>query len=149
MQRRCKHCEESPYSRDHPSSDPPARTRRREDPPPLQRGAQGEGLLDGLSPGVDQFPPAGLPRFERGVELELCDGGRYYWPFFFSAMTGCRPGEMLGLRWRDIEWDRKDLTTGKVQTVAAIRQTVIALGKESGTGREGRIVARTKTDRPG
>lgn len=79
--------------------------------------------------------------------LELCEGDRYYYPFAFLALTGCRRGEALGLRWSDIDWNREDPKTGRVQTVASIRQTVIPLTKAAGAGREGRIVPRTKTDR--
>ena len=70
--------------------------------------------------------------------LELSEGDRYYYPFAFLALTGCRRGEALGLRWSDVDWDRN---------LVSIRQTVIPLTKSSGKGREGRIVARTKTDR--
>ena len=49
------------------------------------------------------------------------------------------PGEALGLRWSDVDLDR---------ATAAIRQSVIPLTKASGKGREGRIVPRTKTDKP-
>jgi integrase len=70
--------------------------------------------------------------------LELCQGDRYYFPFVFLALTGCRRGEALGLRWSDIDWHR---------STASIRQTVIPLTKASGKGREGRIVPRTKTDK--
>jgi integrase len=71
--------------------------------------------------------------------LELCERDRYHSAFAFLALTGCRRGEALGLRWTDIDWERG---------TAAIRQSVIPLTKGSGTGREGRIVPRTKTDRP-
>ena len=70
--------------------------------------------------------------------LALCEGDRYYGPFAFLALTGCRRGEALGLRWSDVDLDR---------ATAAIRQTVIPLTKASGKGREGRIMPRTKTDR--
>jgi integrase len=70
--------------------------------------------------------------------LDLCEGDRYAPAFAFLALTGCRRGECLGLRWSDV-----DLPAG----TAAIRQSVIPLTKASGKGREGRIVARTKTDR--
>jgi len=70
--------------------------------------------------------------------LDLCEGDRYAPAFAFLALTGCRRGEALGLRWSDV-----DLPGG----TAAIRQSVIPLTKASGKGREGRIVARTKTDR--
>ncbi len=70
--------------------------------------------------------------------LELCGGDRYTSAFAFLALTGCRRGEALGLRWSDLDWERR---------TAAIRQSVIPLTKESGKGREARIVPRTKTDR--
>lgn len=71
-----------------------------------------------------------LGRFLRGTE-----GDRYGFPWAFLALTGCRRGEALGLRWRDL-----DLANG----TAALRQQVIPLTKASGRGREGRIVSRTK-----
>jgi integrase len=70
--------------------------------------------------------------------LDLCEGDRYAPAFAFLALTGCRRGEALGLRWADV-----DLSSA----TASIRQSVIPLTKASGKGREGRIVARTKTDR--
>lgn len=71
--------------------------------------------------------------------LELVEGERYYWPWMFLATTGCRRGEALGLRWSDVDLDRR---------VAAIRQELIPLTKPSGRGREGRLVPRTKSERP-
>src|SRR5436190_17426808 len=67
--------------------------------------------------------------------LERTTGDRYHYPFMFLATTGCRRGEALGLRWRDVDL--------KART-ASIRQQVVPLTKASGRGREGRIVARTK-----
>lgn len=73
-----------------------------------------------------------------GRFLALCEDDRYYWPFAFLALSGCRRGEALGLRWSDVDLDR---------AVASIRQTNIPLTKATGKGREGRILPRTKTDR--
>ncbi len=70
--------------------------------------------------------------------LNLCEGDRYAPAFAFLALTGCRRGEALGLRWSDV-----DLSGAR----ASIRQSVIPLTKAGGKGREGRLVARTKTDR--
>jgi integrase len=67
--------------------------------------------------------------------LELCDGDRYRWPWLFLATTGCRRGEALGLRWSDVDLDRR---------LASIRQELIPLTKPAGVGREGMIVQRTK-----
>jgi integrase len=67
--------------------------------------------------------------------LRLTEGDRYGYPWEFLATTGCRRGEALGLRWRDL-----DLNVGS----ASIRQQVIPLPKPGGVGREGRIVPGTK-----
>jgi integrase len=85
------------------------------------------------SPEMQTWTGAQVRRF-----LELCEGDRYHPAFAFLALTGCRRGEALGLRWSDIHWER---------VTAAIRQSVIPLTKPSGKGREARIVARTKTGR--
>jgi integrase len=71
--------------------------------------------------------------------LELSAGDRYYWPWLFLATTGCRRGEALGLRWDDIDWER---------AVVSILQECIPPTKPGGRGREGRIVPRTKGDKP-
>jgi integrase len=70
--------------------------------------------------------------------LALAEGDRYHPALAFLALTGCRRGGVLGLRWADVDLDR---------ATAAIRQTVIPLTKPGGKGREGRIIPRTKTDR--
>ena len=71
--------------------------------------------------------------------LERLGEDRYRWPWLFLATTGCRRGEALGVRWQDVDLDRR---------VVAIRQELIPLTKPSGRGREGRIVPRTKSERP-
>ena len=70
--------------------------------------------------------------------LSLCEGDRYYWSFAFLVLSGCRRGEALGLRWADVDLDRR---------LASIRQSVIPLTKSGGKGREARILPRTKTDK--
>lgn len=67
------------------------------------------------------------------------EGNRYHWPWLFLATTGCRRGEALGLRWQDVDLTRR---------LAAIRQELIPLTKPSGRGREGRLLPRTKSDKP-
>ena len=71
--------------------------------------------------------------------LERLNGNRYRWSWLFLATTGCRRGEALGLRWTDVDLDRR---------LVSIRQELIPLTKPSGRGREGRIVPRTKSERP-
>jgi integrase len=80
-----------------------------------------------------------------GLELQqflsMVDGTRYGCAWFYLATTGCRRGESLGLRWRDVDLD--DMTP-----TASIRQQVIPLKKPSGRGTEPRIVPRTKGGEP-
>ncbi|MGH9119126.1 MAG: tyrosine-type recombinase/integrase [Acidimicrobiales bacterium] len=71
--------------------------------------------------------------------LERLADERYRWPWLFLATTGCRRGEALGLRWKDVDLERR---------VVAIRQELIPLTKPTGRGREGRFIPRTKSDRP-
>ncbi|MDE3207047.1 MAG: site-specific integrase [Acidobacteriota bacterium] len=73
--------------------------------------------------------------------LALCEGDRYYYPWFFLATTGCRRGEALGLRWHDVD-------LGEAPAHATIRQECIPLTKPSGKGREGCLVTRTKSHKP-
>lgn len=39
--------------------------------------------------------------------LELCEGDRYHSAFALLVLTGCRRGEALGLRWSDVDWERR------------------------------------------
>lgn len=64
------------------------------------------------------------------------EGNRYRWPWLFLSTTGCRRGEALGVRW--------DFDGGLV----SIRQELIPLTKPGGVGRDGRIVPRTKSEKP-
>lgn len=68
--------------------------------------------------------------------LERTDGDRYGYAWAFLALTGCRRGEALGLRWADMNLGESSV---------AIRQQVIPLPKAGGVGREGRIVPVTKS----
>ena len=72
---------------------------------------------------------------ELATFLERTDGDRYGYAWAFLATTGCRRGEVLGLRWNDVDLDGASV---------AIRQQVIPLPKPGGVGREGRIVPGTK-----
>ncbi len=76
---------------------------------------------------------------ELATFLDRTSGDRYHWPWLFLATTGCRRGEALGLRWQDVDMERR---------LAAIRQELVPLTKASGRGREGRLIPRTKSDRP-
>jgi integrase len=72
---------------------------------------------------------------ELGTFLERTTGDRYGCAWEFLATTGCRRGEMLGLRWVDVDLD---------EGAAAVRQQVIPLPKAIGRGREAVIIPGTK-----
>jgi len=63
--------------------------------------------------------------------LDRLGDNRYRWSWLFLATAGCRRGDALGLRWQDVDFERR---------VVAIRQELIPLTKPSGRGREGRLV---------
>lgn len=71
--------------------------------------------------------------------LQRTENDRYHWPWLFLTTTGSRRGEALGLRWQDLDLDRR---------LASIRQELIPLTKPSGRGREGRLLPRTKSGKP-
>ena len=71
--------------------------------------------------------------------LAAHDGDRLAPAWMFLATTGCRRGEALGLRWRDLDLNA---------STASIRQQVIPLRKPVGRGTEARIVDRTKGGEP-
>lgn len=66
--------------------------------------------------------------------LEAVRGSRYRAPWLVLATTGMRRGEVLGLRWRDIDLDASRLTI--VQTVTLVDHKVrIASRTKTGAGR--------------
>jgi integrase len=107
--------------------------------------AVASGLPTATSPGVTPASATPTPETDRrpakSVTAVLTNnspswpascahpGHRSGYAWSFLATTGCRRGEMLGLRWSDV-----DLDAG----VASIRQQVVPLPKASGRGREGR-----------
>jgi integrase len=94
--------------------------------PPAARMAKSPEMRTWTGPQVRRF-------------LELCEGDWYYPAFYFLAATGCRRGEALGLRWSDIDMERRSF---------AVVQSVIPLTKASGTGREARVLPSTKSGKP-
>ncbi|MCR8630715.1 site-specific integrase [Paenibacillus radicis (ex Xue et al. 2023)] len=59
------------------------------------------------------------------IHLQLQQGtkNRYYIALLLALMTGMRQGEILGLRWRDVDFNRKMIT---------VRQSLNHDGKEFG-----------------
>ncbi len=54
--------------------------------------------------------------------LNACREDRYYIAFLLAIMTGMRKGEVLGLRWQDVDFE---------QSVISVRQTLSYTGKGS------------------
>lgn len=48
--------------------------------------------------------------------LKTAKGHRFYSFFYLALMTGMRKGELLGLRWKDIDFKNKKLTVNQVLT---------------------------------
>jgi integrase len=67
------------------------------------------------APGAKTLTPEQLEQLLRSV------GGRYAIAVAIAAMTGLRQGEILGLRWRNI-----DLTRGRLE----VRQAVVQIGQK-------------------
>ena len=64
-------------------------------------------------------PEINVPKTEQVWELlEVAKDTPYYAPLCFAAFTGCRRGEVLGLRWRDVDLGRG--TASIVQTLQRI-----------------------------
>jgi integrase len=74
---------------------------------------------------------------ELAAFLDGTHGDRYGYVWRFLAMTGCRRGEALGLRWSDLDLRSEPAT-------ASIRQQVLPMQRPTGRGREARIVPSTK-----
>jgi integrase len=97
----------------------------------------------GRNPARHVDPPSPAPREatiwdEEQVRLFLADAKRhspYYALYLTAVLTGLRQGELLGLRWRDV-----DLAIGTVQ----VRQTIYRL---YGAGRQDPIVAKAPKSR--
>ena len=49
--------------------------------------------------------------------LEVARSSRYYIAFLLAIMTGLRKGEILGLRWRDVDFATKLITVGKTSVM--------------------------------
>jgi len=88
--------------------------------PPSQKAAK--------APEMQVWTGEQLARF-----LTLVDGDRYRAPLLFLAMTGCRRGEALGLRWNDVDFDER---------VVRIRLQLTSVGHVVA------IKPRTKSDKP-
>lgn len=75
-------------------------------------------------------------REEAGTFLKTCKGHRLYPLFYLALSTGMRKGELLGLKWEDIEWDyeviRVRRTLGRTSEGFIVReQPKTAAGRRS------------------
>ena len=59
--------------------------------------------------------------------MELCGGDRYCYPFTFLALTGCRRGEALGLRWTDVNWQENTRHKSPLTTWRTYQHVVVGM----------------------
>lgn len=72
---------------------------------------------------------AHVPHPEELARLFATADGTPYGPLVrLAALTGARQGELLGLRWRDVDWEERRLTVEGTKTAASVR--VVDLGIE-------------------
>ena len=100
------------YPHDHPQGTEGRREVGKAGPEPCRRRGSTESG-GGRPPGVDHMDGDQLRAFLEGTR-----SSRHWTAYLLLATTGMRRGEVLGLRWRDL-----DLDAGR----ASIRQTVIAV----------------------
>ena len=67
--------------------------------------------------------------------LEAIKRNRVYWPVLFALSTGMRRGEILALRWKNIDLDR-----GVVRVVESLEQTKTALRFKAPKTEKGRAI---------
>jgi integrase len=88
-------------------------------------------------PRPDELETAVVDVEAAGRLLEIASGGRLYLPVLLTLMTGMRLGEVLGLRWEDV-----DLKNGVLRVRQALEQTRAGLAfKAPKTHRSKRPVA--------
>jgi integrase len=60
-------------------------------------------------PSVDAQEPEVLTEEETFTAIRAAQGTRFYLPILLAVFMGLRRGEVLGLRWAAIDWERKSL----------------------------------------
>lgn len=68
--------------------------------------------------------------------LSRLEGSRLYWPVLISLATGMRRGEVLALRWRNVDFDRAE-----IRVVESLEQTKAGLRFKSPKSGKSRVVA--------
>ena len=66
------------------------------------------------------------------LELALMSIDKHYQPLFYTlAYTGCRPNELLALRWSDIYWNKEviSITKGRVRGEEGLQEQSLANGR--------------------
>jgi integrase len=84
-------------------------------------------------PRVKRASPKTWNADELRAFLASVKGERHYSGFYVAAMTGVRRGELLGLRWSDLDLDSKSLHVR--QTVLAVRHKIVFGEPKTARGR--------------
>jgi len=77
---------------------------------------------DSVTPPRKSYQEMGVLDEQQALSLiKAAEGGRYYIPILLVVTTGMRRGEVLGLRWRDVDLDKG---------IIHVRQTLTRVGNE-------------------
>jgi integrase len=80
---------------------------------------------------VAERPTWDAVQLRRFLELIRCE--RFETALMLAATTGMRRGEVLGLRWRDVDFDGKSLSV--TQTITTVKNRIVVGGSKTPTGR--------------
>jgi len=104
----------------------------------VEQQALGRNPADALKrlPKVERKPIAALTIEQSQKLLGAIQHTTTYWPVMLALATGLRRGELLALRWRNVDFD-----AGAVRVVESLEQTKAGLRFKSTKSERGRAVA--------
>ena len=89
----------------------------------VDRGLIPYNPLTGLRARTAQLPRPEIPSEDEVREfLEMARKSSWYLPIRIMVATGMRRGEVLGLRWRDLDWDQRTITVAGAVVYARTRE---------------------------
>lgn len=86
-------------------------------------------------PKVERQEMAVLTADQSSQLLDIVRETRLYWPVLIALATGMRRGEILGLRWRNVDFDR-----GAIRVMESLEQTARGLRFKPPKNGKGRVI---------